>query len=188
MNDALKQQGRALENQFFAQVDQQLLNKLKMELERLPQRDALAEVSNIRNPQVLDKLLELGIDATAFAALTYVPLAAVAWADGSLDDAERNAILQAAEQHGAKEGSPSYLLLEKWLRRPPEPEVLQAWKDYVAELRKSADPAWFTSLKAEVIDQAEAIAEASGGILGLMQKVSAAEQRKLAELRKAFDG
>jgi hypothetical protein len=188
MADPLRQQGKALENQFFSQMDQKLLAQLRVNLEMAPQREVLATVSNIKNPDVLDKLLDMGITGETFAALTYVPLAAVAWADGTIDPAERQAVLQAAEAHGTKKGALGYALLQTWLEHPPGPELLHTWRDYILELRKTVDPQWITKLKAEVMDFAEQVAEASGGILGLIQRVSTAERRKLDELARTFDG
>ena len=188
MNDALEQQGKALENQFFMQMDQKLLARLRTDLERASKREVLANVSTIRNIEVLDKLLDLGITAETFAALTYVPLAAVAWADGSIDAAELAAVLQAAEAHGTKKDSLGYALLQKWLEHSPGPELFRTWQDYIFELRKTVDPQWVTKLKEEILGLAEQVASSSGGILGLVQKVSPAEKRKLDELSKAFGG
>ncbi len=186
MNDALNQQAKALENQFFHQLDQKLLAEVKANLEKQPKREALSQLTNIKSVEVLDKLLDLGIDATTFAAITFVPLAAVAWADGAIDARERNAVLKAAEQHGIQPTGPGFHLLERWLEQPPGPELLHTWERYIQELRNVMDPALVLALNKEVLDQAEAIAKSSGGILGMGQKISAAEQRKLDELAAAF--
>ncbi len=188
MSESLRKQAAALENQFFQQVDHQLLEQIRKNLESVPKREALASVSNITDAKVLDALLALNIDATTFAALTYVPLAAVAWADGALDANERAAILTAAEQHGVHAGRPGYQLLEQWLQNSPEPAIVAAWRTYVAALKKEADPVWFASLRDEVIGLAEKVAHASGGILGVVMTFSAAEKAKVADLAKAFDG
>jgi hypothetical protein len=170
------------------QLDQKLLAEMRANLERTPQREALAAVSNIKSDEVLDKLLDLGINAETYAAITYVPLAAVAWADGTIEDSERRAVLDAALQHGVKAHGMGYMLLEKWLEHPPGPQLMQVWKSYIHELRKSVDPSWMDSLKTEIMQLASGVAEAAGGILGLIQKTSPSEKRKLAELAKVFDG
>lgn len=186
-SDSLNHQGKALENQFFAQLDQQLLAKVRDNLDKASEREALAALTKIQNVALLDKLIALGIHPATYAAITFVPLASVAWADGTLDAAERRAILQAAEDHGVPKDGPGIQLLEKWLHHAPGPELLHVWKDYIKELHKIAEPGWFAALKAEILDLAERIAETSGGILGLIQKVSPAEKRKLEELAKAFE-
>lgn len=152
MINPLNQQAKALENQFFAKLDQKLIEDVRENLEKAPARELLSTISNIKNVEVLDKLLSIGIDAKTFAALTFVPLAAVAWADGTLAEAERVAILKAAENHHIPKDGPGYQLLEKWLQHPPGPELMQAWRHYVQELRKVMEPTWVNALKQEVLE------------------------------------
>jgi hypothetical protein len=186
MSDPLRQQGRALENQFFQHVDQVLLERIRQNVGQVSKREALANVSSVKDPQVLDALLALGIEATTFAALTFVPLAAVAWADGSIDAAERKAILQAAEQHGIHAGRPGYELLEHWIQNPVSAATLDAWKSYVTAMKTAADPATYASVRTEILGLAENVAKSSGGFLGL-STISAAEKQKLSEMQQAFD-
>jgi hypothetical protein len=187
MPDALHKQGQALENQFFAQVDQKLLEQLRARLANKPERDMLAEISGIQNPVLLDKMLALGLNAGTFASLTIVPLAAVAWADGTIDARERKAILDAAEQHNIKPNGPGHQFLSQWLQHPVEAELIATWKAYVVELHKALDATAFTKLRDEILGLAEKVADASGGILGLGERVSPSEKRKLAELKTAFE-
>jgi hypothetical protein len=188
MSDALRQQGTALENQFFQHVDAKLLEQIRTRLASAGQRESLAQVANVKDPKVLDALLALNIDAATFAAMTFVPLAMVAWADGTLDDNERAAILKGAEQHGVHAGNPGYLLLETWLQEAPAPApaVISAWRSYVTALNKEADAATVKGIKDEILGLSENVAEASGGFLGLTPKVSAAERAKLTEIAAAF--
>jgi hypothetical protein len=186
MSDSLRQQGTALENQFFQHVDAKLLEQMRERLAKAGQRESLAQVANVKDPKALDALLALNVDAATFAAMTFVPLAMVAWVDGSLDDNERAAILKAAEQHGVHAGNPGYLMLEKWLQEEPAPAVVAAWRTYVAALRKEADATTVKRIKDEILNLSENVAEASGGLLGLIPKVSAAERAKLSEIAAAF--
>jgi hypothetical protein len=186
MNEPLRQQARALENQFFSQVDQKLLADLRKQLETVTKREVLARVANIKDQDVLDQLLEFGIDAETFTALMFVPLAAVAWADGNVDAQERDAILAVARQANMQPGGLGYELLSSWLTAPPAESLFDAWKSYVSSLKKEMNPEWFDKLKAEVLNDAEEIAVASGGVLGI-GRISAAEKKKLAELASAFE-
>ena len=83
----LGDRGRALEDEFFRKEDQRLIERLRELRDKSVSREALALASGIKNEAILDKLLELGIRPETVAALALVPLAEVAWADGSLDDA-----------------------------------------------------------------------------------------------------
>jgi len=62
--------------------------------------------------------------------VSLVPLAAVCWADGCLEDKERRAILKAAAARGVAPGSPHYAMLEAWLKEKPSPQLMEAWKKY----------------------------------------------------------
>src|SRR5262245_7461902 len=125
---------RTLEDEFFRKEDQRLTAHLKQLRELEMSREALAKSSGINNPAIVEKLLGLGIRPEILSALALVPLAEVAWADGSLDDKERTAILDRAEQTGIAPGSPNHALLESWLERRPPSELLSAWTHMIQGL------------------------------------------------------
>ena len=79
---------RALEDAFFTKENARLLEQLKEK----QKREALREVVQIKDETFLDRLIELGIGPETVLALTLVPLIAVAWADGTLDSRERDAV------------------------------------------------------------------------------------------------
>jgi hypothetical protein len=179
---------RALEESFFAQQDRKLMEKLKAQIQIEEKKQGLAVASGLHDDQVLLALVELGLDAKTVAALTLAPLVEVAWAspDG-VSKKERAAILQAAEAQGVTDGAPAHTILEDWLTHRPGPELLAAWKDYVAALRQSTDPKVFEQLRDEILDRAEGVAQAAGGFLGVAA-VSSSEKAMLSELEKAFRG
>jgi tellurite resistance protein len=184
--EILRDRGRSLEDEFFRREDQRLLARLN-ELKAVETtRAALAKASGITEPAVLDALLGLGIRAETVAALSVVPLVEVAWADGSLDARERGAILEGARQSGIAPGSTAHGLLEPWLERRPDAKLLTAWIQLVRDIRDRLGAEEAARLKASLLDQARAVASASGGILGLGAKVSSAEAAMLARLESAF--
>jgi len=63
----------------------------------------------------------------------------VAWADGAIQDHERDAILQAAADEGIKVDSANYRLLEGWLDERPQPTLLEAWRDYAMAIARDLD-------------------------------------------------
>ena len=79
---------RALEEAFFAKDNARLLKQMREK----KQREELREVVQIKDEAFLDRLIELGINPETVLALTLVPLTAVAWADGILEDRERYAV------------------------------------------------------------------------------------------------
>jgi tellurite resistance protein len=184
--EILRDRGRSLEDEFFRREDKRLLAKLN-ELKTVEtNREALAKASGISAPDVLDKLIGMGIKAETVAALSLVPLVEVAWADGSLDAKERRAVLDRARESGIAPGSTAHGLLEAWLERRPEAKLLDAWTQLVRGIRDQLGPDEAARLKASLLDQARAVASASGGVLGLGAKVSGAEAAMLARLEAAF--
>jgi hypothetical protein len=184
--DILRDRGRSLEEEFFRREDQRLLARLNELKAAETTRAALAKASGITEPAVLDALLALGIRAETVAALSVVPLVEVAWADGALDARERGAVLEGARQAGIAPGSTAHALLEPWLERRPDPTLLTAWIQLVRDIRDRLGAEEAVRLKASLLDQARAVAGASGGILGLGAKVSSAEAAMLARLESAF--
>jgi hypothetical protein len=178
----LDKKASSLEDEFFRKEDLKLIARLR-ELEKVKETHAeLAKVSGIKDEAVLKKLVALNIHPQTLAALTTIPLVEVAWADGAIDDKERKALLDAAKKSGGVDAT----LLEQWLSKKPEAKLLEAWKVYVQGLAKELGAAEFATLKADVLGRARAVAEASGGLLGLGSKVSAKEAAVLKTLESAF--
>lgn len=184
----LEERRAALEEAFFARHNEALLRALREADQKRTARGALAAASGIGDEAVLDRLLALGVSAETLAALTLVPLVLVAWADGSLSVEERAAVLAAAQKAGLTHDDLGHRLFEQWLDAPPGPELAEAWKAYARALSAARAPEERAALREAVLGQARAVAEASGGFLGLGigERISAAERRVLQELAAAF--
>jgi hypothetical protein len=181
--EILRDRGRSLEEEFFRREDQRLIKRLA-ELKAVDTtREALAKASGISTPAVLDQLVQLGLRAETVAALSVVPLVEVAWADGELDTKERRAIVEHADI--ARE-STAGALLEAWLDRRPDPNLLTAWTQMVQAMHSQLAPDAAARLKTSLLERARAVAAASGGMFGVGSKVSRAEAEMLARLEAAF--
>ena len=176
----------ALEEAFFARENERLRQQLRDLDNTKRKKEALAAASGITNDAVLDKLAALNISSETVAALALVPLIAIAWSDGSIDDKERAAVFAKAQEEGVSQGDVSHELFERWLSEPPPGNLLALWKDYVRALMETMSAEDRRFFKGRVLDRARAVAEAAGGFLGIGKKVSAAEQRVLDELASAF--
>ena len=185
-DDFLGGRKRGLEDAFFAEQDAILRRRLNEADKVKAQRQALAEACGIEDDAVLDSLASHGVTAETMTAIMIVPLVAVAWADGSIDDKERAAVLSGAAQFGLAPGNTGHALLEGWLSRRPPADLLQSWKSYVGALAPALDEATRTRLKNETLSRARAVAEAAGGLMGFGRKVSDAEQAVLTELERGF--
>jgi len=177
---------KALENEFFAKENAKLLEKLRAEKTKLASKEALAEASNIQDEELLDHLVSLDIGADTWTALSLVPLVEVAWADGRLERKERKAILEAAADSGVRPGKASYELLESWLESRPQPGLLEVWGEYVVSIAARLDADGKALLKSEILGRARRVAEAAGGILGLVKRISPEEQAVIDRLEHPF--
>ncbi len=177
---------QSLEDSFFSRARPELRARLReAERERTRQMEMLAEISGIADVAVLEKLVVLGIRNETLSALTLYPLVAVAWADGTVDAHERDAVLKGAEACGIDRDAVSYQLLADWLEYPPDGLLLAAWKGFVADLSHQLEEDWRQRFEREILSRARAVANASGGFLAL-DKTSGSEQTVLDELKAAF--
>jgi len=184
----LGEREKALEDAFFARHNQALVQKMRDEDQAKSRRAAIATASGITDEALLDKLTEMKIGPEMLAAIAYVPLVLMAWADGSLDTREREAVLAGAKEGGLDAHPEARGLLDAWLAAPPPPSLAIAWRGYVQAIAATMPPAERDSLKREVLGRARRVAEAAGGFLGLGGRISAAEDAVLVSLETAFGG
>jgi len=179
--------GRTLVEALFHEQDQELLRQFHKRAETLNRRQQLAKSCGVHDDTLLDHLVELDIEPEAVAAIGAVPLVVVAWADRVVQDAERKAILEAAQASGISSQDGRFPVLEYWLTKRPKPELLNAWKHYIAALCRQLSPEETAQLKQDLLGRARAVAEAAGGILGYGNKISDVEQKVLKTLEEAFE-
>lgn len=184
--DFLGDRRKTLEEAFFHAEEEKQLKKIRTELDKKSGRDELRQVSGISDEAVLDQLVATGVTGRTVAALSLVPLLRVAWADGKMDERERDAVLAAAQGKGIEVGSASFHLLHGWLDRAPSDELFESWKSYIRELSASLVAPQRTLLKNQIVGFARGVAESAGGFLG-MKKVSAEEEKAITEIQAAFE-
>jgi hypothetical protein len=182
---SLEDRGRALEDEFFHKEEQKKLAQMKQKLAAQESREELKKVSGMTDDAVLDKLAGLGLRANTVAALSLVPLIAVAWADGSIQDQERLAILEAAEKKGLGKGTPGHDLLTGWLSRKPDDSLFDTWHAYISALAAQLTDDQIRKLRGEIVGFAKLVAGASGGVLGI-GKISGKEEKVLQRIESAF--
>ena len=125
---------KALEELFFEKQNRKLVEQLRAEREQTEAREGLAALTGIENDALIESLVGLELRPETWAALSLLPLVEVAWADGNVDDKERQAVLSAAEANGGGRGSASRELLESWLAERPASGYLEAWGASMVEL------------------------------------------------------
>ncbi|MEZ4358656.1 MAG: hypothetical protein R3B48_00635 [Kofleriaceae bacterium] len=185
MSNALEERGRALEDEFFYKENKAKIAAMKAEQAMKASKEELRKASGMTDDAVLDHLVELGLRANTIAALSLVPLVAVAWADGEIQDDERGAIMQGAHGKGLDEGSAGYELLSSWLDKRPPDALLDTWESYIKVLSGQLNDEQNRLLKNQIVGFAKMVASAAGGILGF-GKVSAKEEALLHRIEGAF--
>jgi hypothetical protein len=129
--------------------------------------------------------LQTGLEVVAAMAL--LPMVEVAWCDGAVTPEERAAVLRGAAEVGIEVDSPLYEFLKNWLEERPPAAAMQAWRDYVKAFVALVEPATAAKTKENIVGRAERVARASGGFLGIGDKISSVEQACLDSLAAAFD-
>ena len=182
----------ALEANYFRQQDARLIETLRQNKQLHEIAGALGQKLQVENPALLVRASELGITAETAPAVFLAPLVQVAWAEGSVGKAEREAVLRLARGRGLDEQSPAYAQLVEWLaNRPPQPifdlaiEVLRFGFSVLPRVERE-------ERIARVVDACREVALTSGKglapLLGLGSTVSPTETRMVetieAELRK----
>ena len=169
------------EDEYFMAQEQELRAKYRAELEAKAKEAAehrtIAQSVGVDDETLARRIRELGFDGETAHALHLMPLVGVAWADGKLSAAERNAILLAAAAHGIEPHTAAGTFLAAMLeQRPSETvldEILLVLKDLLQTKGKHAGT---------VMDACVDVAAASGGFLGLGDKISPDERELIDKI------
>ncbi len=184
--DLMDERRNALEDEFFHKEDTKKLEVMKDKLAAQATKEELRKVSGMTDDAVLDKLVALGLDGKTVAALSLVPLISVAWADGTIQDNERDAILHGAHGKGLEAGTAGHELLSSWLAKKPADALFEAWEGYIKSLTAQLNDEQRKLLKKQIINFASLVAGSAGGFLGI-GKVSGSEEKVLARIGAAFE-
>ena len=181
----LEKWGTDLVEKYFHKQDKNLIEQLIAKFNAIKTREELSRITGIKSKWVLQKLMDLGVQPHMMMVLTLVPLLEVAWADGHISEEERELILKEASKTGIEVGTEAYMLLSSWLETKPENQLFTSWNVYVEGLCNELSANQIVDLKNDVLARAKAVAEASGGILGV-GKVSKSEKLVLEKLEAPF--
>ncbi len=143
----------------------------------------------MNDKSLIAELRFLGIDKDSHRVVILLPLIQVAWADGTVQSAERALILDIAEKHRLL-GSDGGRILEGWLMNAPTHDYLERGRRCLIALAARAGHDLGDSLNertlAEVLEMCERVAEASGGLFGLLWSVDEQERAAITEIAAAL--
>jgi len=184
--DIFAERGRSLEEEYFRKKDRELVEKMRRVAAATDARAEMAKRTGLTDPEMLQELETLGFTPETVVLLPLVPVVQVAWAEGGVTPAERSVIVRLARARGIQEGGAADRQLADWLdRRPGEHVFTHAMR----LIRAMLDVPGHGDLSADdLVQYCESIAEASGGILGFIGRVSAEERQLLATLAAELKG
>jgi hypothetical protein len=174
-----------LEERFFSEIDNKLLEKLRSEMNVSQTAEEIIKVIGINDEKLALEIASMQITVETLSAFRLVPLVAVAWADDRVEESERYAVVVAAEKSGIAKESAAMELVHAWTKRRPSPDLLQAWCDYAKALSQSLEGAHREALKNEVMSQVKTVAEAAGGVLGF-GSISSSEKAVIHQIEQAL--
>ncbi|HMO95278.1 MAG TPA: hypothetical protein PKD27_04100 [Tepidiformaceae bacterium] len=176
---------RALEEEFFRKYNDRLVADMRARIEREGHAALLAGTTGITDEHLIAQLLKEGLTPATFTAVALVPLVAVAWADGKLEEPERLRILRDPQTQALNPDARA--LLTNWLIEAPEPALFDSWCEYVRALWPTLEAEARSSLRDSTINRARAVAAAAAGEpYGMGRAVSREESAVLARIEAAF--
>jgi putative NIF3 family GTP cyclohydrolase 1 type 2 len=187
--DIFRDRERGEEDAYFRQQDAKLIAKLRQKAQFSEIAHALAEKLHADEPALLERIQKLGVTLDTGSAFILAPLVEVAWIDGDVSHAERDAILHIAKQHGMEPGSADYLQLLDWLVHRPSDEVFQTALEAIRIGLSVLPPDESEQRIATMIKACEDVAQATGGIAQLfhLDSVSYSESAVIAAIRRHLE-
>jgi len=182
--DLWDERRRSYESEYFQRRERELLEKMRERGRREREAKELAEPVGVSDDEILKELHDLGYTRETVTLLHLVPLLQVAWIDGAVSSAERAGILEAAKLRGVEESSPAYRQLLGWLDKKPLDGFFEDTLRLIGNLLAIMPESESAKHKADLLSYSNAIARASGGILGLGSKVSTAEQEAIDRIAR----
>jgi hypothetical protein len=129
------------------------------------------------------------------AALALAPLVEVAWADGHVTPAEREAVLEAAKALGLGQRSEfCRSTLRRWLTEAPPTEALEQWRRLLASTLTESTSRPARKARSRLLGEAVKVAKmdgldfSQGPVADAAAGITEEEQRVLDELAAALEG
>ena len=189
-NRIFSEREQALEANYFRQEDAKLLEKLRQRAPLDEIAAALRDKLQVDNPELLQRVRDLGVTPDTAPAFFVAPLVQVAWAEGKVSKQERDTVIRLAQGRGVEEGSPAQAQLLEWLKARPSDALFEAAVDILKYSFAVLPPEEREERIKGVVHACHEVAAASGGelarLLGLGDGVSSTEASTLDEITKTL--
>lgn len=177
----------ATEEEYFHQVDAELIDEMRRRAASEERHRRMAEVSGIEDLEILEALENLGYDDTTVTLLELVPVVQVAWIGGAISEAERDRILAIAGRHGVRPNTPTHQQLTAWMDQRPREEFFQGTLRAIQAVLGSLPSELRRARKDALIRDCTGVATASCELFGWTSRACAAKQKLLGEMEKHFN-
>jgi uncharacterized tellurite resistance protein B-like protein len=165
---------------YHRRQDEVLIEQLRQKMRQEETAAQIGRTTGIADEGLLARLTGLGINAETVPILHLIPLLAVAWADGEIQEAERALIEDAAQTTKINDG-PARALLDELLENGPDGALLEAAMEFITHLMAALPDEASDAAGKTLAEFAWRIADANGGIFGLWT-VSNAEKETLRDI------
>jgi len=177
--EIFKGRGRSLEEEYVRRQEAKLLEKLRERGKLEEIAAALAAMLQVDNPELLHRIIALGVTLETGAAFVMAPLVQVAWAEGAVTDRERETVLRLGGERGIEKESPAHAQLLEWLRVRPSDELFDTAVEAIKAGLSVLTPEERADRVKRIVEACRQVAGASGGLsrlLGLGTGVSGEEE------------
>jgi hypothetical protein len=172
------------EDSYFHKQETAKLERARRERLLVELRRKLGEKLGLTDEAVLKSIQEMGFDLDTVVVLHLVPLVEVAWSDGTVSDEERRKILEVAAARDIVQGTPGWAWLERALTVKPEPRFFDGVRKFVGVILANLPEDRRQAVQNDLVRYSQEVAAASGGFLGLGEKVSGKEKEALERLSR----
>jgi hypothetical protein len=167
-NEWLGDRERAIEDEYFWRKDRELIAKLQEKGRLEKQRRELQQQLGDVEERLLADLQAAGFSPDNLGLLHLIPLVEVAWAEGEVTPRERELVLALAARRGISPDSQGYRQLTGWLDTCPDADFFETAYQAIRAMMAQQDPDAREATEHDLIEWATRIAEATGGILGIV--------------------
>ena len=185
--DLWDERRRSYESEYFQRRERELIEKMRARARELAEEHQMGQATGISDDDVLAALHDLGYTRETVTLVHLVPLLQVAWIDGSVSAPERAGILEAARLRGVEESTPAYRQLIGWLDKRPLDGFFEDTLRLIGNLLAAMPDGARAKAKTTLLAYANAIADASGGILGFGNKVSDDERAVIDRIAREME-
>jgi hypothetical protein len=176
---------RASEEDYFRKKDRELVERMRQAAAADQARRDMSAKTGLTDPVLLAALEELGFTPDTIALLPMVPVIQLAWAEGGVTPAERAMVVDLARKRGIEADGAADRQLSDWLTLRPGQDVFDGAMRLIGAMLSTSTEDHGGVDAEDVIKSAEAIASASGGILGI-GKISSEERAILSQIQAAL--